>query len=134
MREVDFGNAALARPALDEPDEATTQADPPDAWVDREALQLDDWTGRRTRRGSRVAVAIRPEHTRLEADVGNAHFAATLNHSVYFGTDTHYHLTLDGGAPFTVRIQNASLREATFAAGQRVGVTIAEGCIQVLKD
>lgn len=81
-----------------------------------------------------VTVAIRPEHARLDVDATGAHLAGILNHSVYFGTDTHYHLTLDDGAPFTVRVQNASLKEMSFAAGQRVGVTIAEGCIQVLKD
>jgi spermidine/putrescine transport system ATP-binding protein len=81
-----------------------------------------------------VTVAIRPEHARLGLDTASAHLAGTLNHGVYFGTDTHYHLTLDGGAPFTVRIQNASLKETSFAAGQRVGITVAEGCVQVLKD
>jgi spermidine/putrescine transport system ATP-binding protein len=82
----------------------------------------------------RATVVIRPEHASLLADPDAGDLAGTMAHSVYFGTDTHFQITLDDGASFTVRSQNATLAEASFAIGTRVGVRIADGCTQILKD
>ena len=35
---------------------------------------------------------------------------ARVDNVVYFGTDTHFHVTLDDGAPFIVRQQNSTQR------------------------
>ena len=55
--------------------------------------------------GQRVVLAIRPERAAL-AEPGRGTLSGTLSNIVYFGTDTHYHIDLDGGGAFTVRMQN----------------------------
>ena len=39
---------------------------------------------------------------------GNRSLEGVIENIVYFGTDTHFHLTLNGGEQFTVRKQNSS--------------------------
>jgi spermidine/putrescine transport system ATP-binding protein len=81
-----------------------------------------------------VTVAVRPEHVRL-AGVGEAAtIAATLEQAVYFGTDTHYHLRLDGGEAVVARLQNRRDGAPPPAPGDRVGVGLRPGSIQILKD
>ena len=53
---------------------------------------------------------------------------------VYFGTDTHYHVTLEDGIAFVVRQQNRPDATAQFTTGDRVGVDFAPGIGQVLRD
>ena len=67
------------------------------------------------------------------SDGGAAERARSTN-VVYFGTDTHYHVRLDGGGQFIVRQQNARGGESGFAAGERVGIAIADDAAQILKD
>ena len=57
-----------------------------------------------------------------------------LHNIVYFGTDTHYHLTLSDGEPFTARVQNTSGQQAAFNVGDQVGITVEPEAIQVLRD
>jgi spermidine/putrescine transport system ATP-binding protein len=81
-----------------------------------------------------VTVVVRPEHVNLGAAGADATLAGTIETVVYFGTDTHYHLRLDGGLPFIVRAQNRrgqpvdALRES-----MPVGVRIEDGVAQVLR-
>ena len=82
--------------------------------------------------GGRVTVAVRPEHALLGAPGGLIDGA--LENIVYFGTDTHYHVTLDGGAHFVVRRQNQPDAVESYSVGDRVGVSFRPGVGQVLRD
>jgi len=79
-----------------------------------------------------VTILVRPEHARIAAS--GPGIAATVDAIVYFGTDTHYRLVLDGGEAFTVRVQNAPDVEQTVTEGQRVMLSFAEGAVQVMRD
>ena len=80
-----------------------------------------------------ATIMVRPEHARL-APAGQGALGGVLENIVYFGTDTHYHVRLDGGAPFMVRQQNSQTTPANHAQGEKVGLEIAAGAMRVLKD
>ncbi|MCC5984796.1 MAG: ABC transporter ATP-binding protein [Rhodobacteraceae bacterium] len=88
--------------------------------------------GLRPGAGARVTVVIRPEQAQLVAP-GQGVLAATVERSVFFGTDTHVHLVLDGGTPFVLRRQNSGALPEP-APGSTVGLTLAEGALQVVGD
>ena len=48
--------------------------------------------------------------------------SGTLDNIVYFGTDTHFHVRLDGRRDFIVRQQNRRRRRLRFARGDEVGI------------
>ncbi|WP_443089973.1 ABC transporter ATP-binding protein, partial [Yoonia sp.] len=81
--------------------------------------------------GDTVAAVIRPEQAVLAAtDAG--HMTASVQNAVFFGTDTHIHLTLADGQPFTLRRQNnAGLADPV--PGSQIGVALAQGALQILK-
>jgi spermidine/putrescine transport system ATP-binding protein len=79
-----------------------------------------------------VTVVVRPEHARLMRE--DSTLNGTVDNVVYFGTDTHFHVTLDDGSRFIVRQQNARGGGPDFAAGGRVGIFIGDDAAQVLKD
>ena len=81
-----------------------------------------------------VTVIIRPEHVTLTTNNSHAHLRGTVNNSVYFGTDTHYYLTLDSGEEFVIRQQNQRGEKSRVNAGTQVGILINEDCIQVLSN
>ena len=81
----------------------------------------------------KVTVVVRPEHAQLTRESGAA-LAGVLENIVYFGTDTHYHVELDGGGEFTVRQQNSRASATSFATGERLGLAIDEAAAQVLRD
>ena len=83
--------------------------------------------------GGQVSLVIRPEHARL-ADPSEALLTGTLENVVYFGTDTHFHVAVNGGAPFIVRQQNARTGTAEIPTGTEVGIAFDEGAVQVLRD
>jgi len=82
---------------------------------------------------SRVTAAVRPEHARLTVP-GEGDFEASVKTRVFFGTDTLYHLALGDGTGFVARVQNAGIGADAAAEGDRVGVVLAEGAVQVLED
>ncbi|MFO1169969.1 MAG: ABC transporter ATP-binding protein [Hyphomicrobiaceae bacterium] len=82
----------------------------------------------------RVSIVIRPEHAMLTRDGASAMLKGKLENIVYFGTDTHYHLKLADGSPFTVRTQNSRNRDASFAQGEEVGIAVDDNAVQVLRD
>ncbi len=82
----------------------------------------------------KVTVVVRPEHAALAKQLKSSVFKGELEHVVYFGTDTHFHVKLNGGDRFTVRQQNASVARDAFKAGDKVGIVIAKGTAQVLRD
>jgi spermidine/putrescine transport system ATP-binding protein len=55
----------------------------------------------------KVTVVVRPEHASLVAASGKATLSGKLENIVYFGTDTHYHVRLNGGGEF-IRHQNVN--------------------------
>ncbi|MBS9478527.1 ABC transporter ATP-binding protein [Ancylobacter radicis] len=79
-----------------------------------------------------VTVAVRPEHARAVASGG--HIAGMVENVVYFGTDTHIHVRLDGATGFMVRQQNSRSQSCGFAVGDRIGIDIAADAAQVLRD
>jgi spermidine/putrescine transport system ATP-binding protein len=80
----------------------------------------------------RATVVVRPEHARLTK--GPADLAGTVENIVYFGTDTHIHVRLEGGDPFTVRQQNTRSAGCGFENGEKVGIAIGDDAAQILKD
>ena len=80
--------------------------------------------------GQTVTIVIRPEHASL-TDHGD--LAATVEHAVFFGTDTHIHLRLADGTPFTLRRQNTGTATPPPEPGEIVQIAIAEGGIQELR-
>lgn len=82
----------------------------------------------------KVTVVVRPEHADLVRPHGKADLHGTIENVVYFGTDTHYHLRLNGGPAFIVRQQNSRGGGAGFSEGEAVGIALEPHAAQVLKD
>jgi len=81
--------------------------------------------------GETASVVIRPEQARMvEPAAGD--MRATVEGAVFFGTDTHVHLRLEDGQPFTLRRQNGST-EPDPTKGAVVGLALSPGALQVLK-
>ena len=81
--------------------------------------------------GQKVTLAIRPEQVRI----GNAEgLPAVVTGNVYFGTDTHCHLELAGGAGIVARLQSAADEAAPLDEGMAVRVSFAPGSVQALQD
>ncbi|MFO1089234.1 MAG: ABC transporter ATP-binding protein [Hyphomicrobiales bacterium] len=85
-------------------------------------------------RNGEVTIVVRPEHAQITGAPKKATLGGKLANVVYFGTDTHYHVTLDGGEEFIVRRQNLRAGGEPFEVGQPVGITFTEDAAQVLKD
>jgi spermidine/putrescine transport system ATP-binding protein len=81
-----------------------------------------------------VTIVVRPEHAQIAPASKKATIAGVLANAVYFGTDTHYHVTLEGGDEFIVRRQNLRAGTDGLEVGQPVGITFTEDAAQVLKD
>ncbi|CAN7614450.1 ABC transporter ATP-binding protein [Mesorhizobium amorphae] len=82
--------------------------------------------------GSQATLMVRPEHARLVKGTGD--LAGTIETVVYFGTDTHIHVRLDGGEAFIVRQQNSRCASCGFERGDKVGILIGDEAAQLLKD
>jgi spermidine/putrescine transport system ATP-binding protein len=80
----------------------------------------------------RATLVVRPEHAKLTKS--SADLSGTVENIVYFGTDTHIHVRLDGGDPFIVRQQNTRSADCGFEHGEKVGIKIGDDAAQVLKD
>jgi spermidine/putrescine transport system ATP-binding protein len=96
-------------------------------------LPLDD----ATRSGVRVTLTIRPERTGL-SEAGGEGVGARVRNVVYFGTDTIYHITLNGSAddapPLQVRQQNREGARRLFEIDDAVTVVFPADAVQVLAD
>ena len=82
----------------------------------------------------RVTVVVRPEHADLVPPGGTADLWGKLENIVYFGTDTHYYVKLDGGETFIIRQQNSHGGGAGHAVGNAVGVALEPNSAQVVRD
>ena len=80
-----------------------------------------------------VTLAIRPEHVSLTPPGEPGTIPATLRDLVYFGTDTHCHLTLSDGAEVVARVQSPATGDADLKTGAAVGLRFATGAAQVLE-
>ena len=80
-----------------------------------------------------VTLAVRPEHASICA-AGDGVLQGNLAEIVYFGTDTHFHVTLEDGSTFVLRQQNGPDATTGFGQGDRVGVTFPDHIAQVLRD
>ena len=80
--------------------------------------------------GAAVTLAIRPEQVRVDDKGG---LAATVAETVYFGTDTHLHLTLGDGSELVARLQSPPSGEIGLSPGAKVSVSFTEGAVQVLE-
>jgi spermidine/putrescine transport system ATP-binding protein len=81
----------------------------------------------------KVTIAVRPEHARLVAPE-NGLLRGQVRDAVYFGTDTHFHVSIEDGTEFVLRQQNSPDMVANFAKGDHVGVTFPGEMAQVLRD
>ncbi len=84
--------------------------------------------------GGKVTVVVRPEHAGLVRGSAEAVMMGTLSNVVFFGTDTHYHVKLDGGGGFIVRHQNSRTGAAAFETGAKVGISFESDAARVLRD
>jgi spermidine/putrescine transport system ATP-binding protein len=82
----------------------------------------------------KVSLAVRPERAALAAPGVEAAVSGRVEQVVYLGTDTIYHLRLAGGEPFMLRQQNREGALAVHGEGDEVGIAIADGALQVLRD
>ncbi len=81
-----------------------------------------------------VSLAVRPELAQLAPADDKATLTGVVNHLVYLGTDTHFHVRLDSGETFIVRRQNSSGGVSDIAIGDRVGIMVGESAAQIMKD
>jgi spermidine/putrescine transport system ATP-binding protein len=82
----------------------------------------------------KVTIVVRPEHASLVSPTGPATLQGTLEHIVYFGTDTHYHVKLEHGGEFIVREQNDRGSTGRWSTGMNAGILFDENAAQVLSD
>ena len=81
--------------------------------------------------GETVTTVIRPEQAQL-VEPGAGDMTGHLRDVVFFGTDTHLHLTLEGGQGFTLRRQNSAPGEDP-EPGTALGVRLTPGALRVLR-
>jgi spermidine/putrescine transport system ATP-binding protein len=82
----------------------------------------------------KVTIVVRPEHAELTRDIAAAPLSGIVDNVVYFGTDTHYHVTLPEGREFIVRRQNRRGGAAGFEPGTPAGIVFADAAAQILRD
>jgi len=85
-------------------------------------------------RSGQVTLAVRPEQVRLTRAGEPGALAATIANWVYFGTDTHCHVTLSDGTQVVARLQNPASGESGLERGKPVALRFAPGAAQVLGD
>ena len=81
-----------------------------------------------------VTVVVRPEHADLVKPGAKGDLWGKLENIVYFGTDTHYYVKLDGGETFIIRQQNSHGGGVGHAVGNAVGVALEPNSAQVVRD
>ncbi|MDP3961215.1 MAG: ABC transporter ATP-binding protein [Pseudorhodobacter sp.] len=93
-------------------------------------IEADDLRGRH----GAVTVTVRPEQVRMVAAGEPGALPAKIRTWVYFGTDTHCHLTLADGSEVVARLASPASGDAGLRAGASVGLILAPGSVQVLED
>jgi spermidine/putrescine transport system ATP-binding protein len=80
---------------------------------------------------STVTVVVRPENASIVSTKAGV-FSGEVAHVVYFGTDTHVHVTLKDGSTFIVRRQNAGGGSIDVQTGDMVGIAMAPHAARVI--
>jgi len=85
--------------------------------------------------GTAIVVSTRPERLSFDALPGDAILEGTIETVVYFGTDTTFHVALDGGGG-RIRVREQNLPGAPFAhaQGDRVKVAVPAAAIRAFTD
>lgn len=81
-----------------------------------------------------VTLTVRPEQVRLVGADEAGSIPAKVGNLVYFGTDTHCHMTLSDGAEVIARLQSPSNGDVGLQQGQTVALRLVPGAAQVLAD
>jgi spermidine/putrescine transport system ATP-binding protein len=81
-----------------------------------------------------VHIAIRPEQASLTDDLIDADLQGIISNVVYSGSDTQYHIDLPDSEEFVVRMQNRGTLNVNWQAGQKIGVNIESGAVQILRN
>ncbi len=81
-----------------------------------------------------VTLTVRPEQVRIGAQGETGTIAATITNLVYFGTDTHVHVSLSDGNELVARVQSPATGDAGLERGAKVGLRFAPGAVQVVGD
>jgi spermidine/putrescine transport system ATP-binding protein len=81
-----------------------------------------------------VGLAIRPEQVRVVAVDTAGAIPSTVASTVYFGTDTHVHVTLSDGTEVVARQQSPATGGVEMQKGAAVGVVLAQDALQVMGD
>jgi spermidine/putrescine transport system ATP-binding protein len=82
--------------------------------------------------GAALHLSVRPERLGLVAP-GAGEMQATVERTIYLGTDLQVQVRLDDGAAMAVRLQNAA-RTATPEPGARTGIAIEPGAARLVAD
>jgi spermidine/putrescine transport system ATP-binding protein len=93
-------------------------------------------SSRRFTNGQQVAVAVRPEKLRLNADLkyGN-NLKGRVEDVIYIGTDTHYGVRFPGGQKVRVREQNLTQAQKSIAgSGDEVTVSFTRTSPRILTE
>jgi spermidine/putrescine transport system ATP-binding protein len=85
-------------------------------------------------RSGQVTLAVRPEQVRLGPAAETGGVTATVADTVYFGTDTHCHLTLSDGTEIVARLQSPPSGDVNLRRGETVSLRFEPDAIQVLGD
>ncbi|MBB3993429.1 spermidine/putrescine transport system ATP-binding protein [Sulfitobacter undariae] len=80
-----------------------------------------------------VTLAVRPEQASLTTSETGL-LSGMIDNIVYFGTDTHVHMTLEDGTTFVLRQQNSADSTLEYEKGDRAAVRFGANVAQVLKD
>ena len=83
--------------------------------------------------GQLVTIAVRPEYATI-TDTGGALLTGKVDHVVYSGTDTQFHISLGDSSRFVVRKQNTPGSNSATEQGSLVGISFDADVAQVLKD
>ena len=85
-------------------------------------------------KSARVTLTVRPEQVRLALTGEVDAIPAAITNLVYFGTDTHCHLSLSDGTEVVARLQSPATGDAGLGIGQAVGLRFVPEAIQVLEE
>jgi len=80
-----------------------------------------------------VHLTIRPEQVQIVGQ-GEGGMPATVASTVYFGTDTHLHLTLSDGTAIVARQQSPAAGGTAAQKGDQLGIILPTDALQVLED
>lgn len=80
-----------------------------------------------------VTLMIRPEHVALGTMADAVNVTATVQRRVYFGTDTHLHLSLSDGSSLVARVQNALHGARLPLEGETLPIALPNEALQIVE-